>query len=83
MNTPNKPKLAYVIYKEDGEFVARIPILHISEFGATEAEALANLAEMETEVFEAEKAHGNKLPTYEESVAYIDDCKLEKPAKDV
>ena len=62
------PKLAYIVEKDGKEFVARCPALHISEYGATRADAIKNLAELEAETLEIEKELGNKLPTYEESL---------------
>lgn len=64
----NSPTLAYVVERDGKEFVARCPALHISEYGATRAEALKNLAELEAETLEIEKELGNKIPTYEESL---------------
>ena len=73
-----EPKLAYTVFKEDDYYVAQIPVLNISEFGATEDEALKNLTKMEKEVFEIEKEHGNPLPTYEESVKALNKYKKRK-----
>ncbi len=70
-----EPKLAYTVFKEDDSYVAKIPVLNISEFGATEDEALKNLTKMEKEVFEIEKEHGNPPPTYEESVKALNKYK--------
>ena len=70
-----EPKLAYTVFKEDDSYVAKIPVLNISEFGATEDEALKNLTKMEKEVFEIEKEHDNPLPTYEESVKALNKYK--------
>lgn len=67
-----KPKLAYTIESDGGEFVARCPILHISEYGKTRSKALENLALLEAETIEIEKELGNKIPTYEESLRVLD-----------
>lgn len=78
MDKKIEPKLAYIVYKEDDYYVAQIPALLISEFGATEDEALKNLVKMEKEVFDIEKEHGNPLPTYEESVKALNKYKKSK-----
>lgn len=64
----NSPTLAYIVEKDGKDFVAKCPVLHISEYGKTRADAVKNLAEMEAETLEIEKELGNKLPTYEESL---------------
>ena len=66
-----KPTLAYICYRnnKEGYYVARVPILKITNYGKTPSEALHKLAEMEKDTIAFDREMGNHVPTYEESLA--------------